>query len=100
MRLLDLLDVLPQFRNPHFYLLHQLAYRDVVTTDKDKKEEETRSLVYLKNGEMQEYGILENGETYLVSWYLQNKDCGGKRTRNRNSRASCRPSEGSVPFLG
>ena len=43
-----------------------VAYRDVVTTDKDKKEEETRSLVYLKNGEMQEYGILENGETYLV----------------------------------
>ena len=23
--LLDLLDVLPQFRNPHFYLLHQLG---------------------------------------------------------------------------
>lgn len=42
-----------------------IDYRAIKENGK-KKKEESRSLVYQKAGEMQEYGVLENGETFLV----------------------------------
>lgn len=44
-----------------------VSYNDLKEgAEDDRNQETTRSIVYKKKGQMQEYGVLENGETFVV----------------------------------